>query len=99
MDCRPEFVDALNTALQIGSRWDDSTPVPTLLAPFVTWTKTDIAALGFDLHVPFELTWSCYKGGAVHCGRCGTCVERREAFRNAGVKDPTTYDTYGVVNT
>jgi len=62
-----------------------------LLTPFVEATKADIVRLGAGLGVPFERTWSCYKGGQVHCGTCGTCVERREAFRLAGVADPTPY--------
>jgi 7-cyano-7-deazaguanine synthase len=64
----------------------------TLLAPFVNITKTDIAKLGGQIGVPFEDTWSCYEGGDVHCGKCGTCVERIEAIRDAGVTDPTVYD-------
>jgi 7-cyano-7-deazaguanine synthase len=59
--------------------------------PFVSLTKADIVKLGSELGVPFERTWSCYKGGELHCGRCGTCVERREAFYLAGVDDPTIY--------
>ena len=54
-------------------------------------TKTDIVRLGADLGVDFSLTWSCYKGGEKHCGKCGTCMERREAFELAGVPDPTEY--------
>ena len=60
---------------------------PDLIAP-----KADIVADGARLGVPFAETWSCYKGGARHCGRCGTCVERREAFHLAGVDDPTDYE-------
>ena len=63
----------------------------TVLAPFVAWTKADIVRRGAELGVPFEDTWSCYKGGDVHCGTCGTCTERREAFELAGVSDPTHY--------
>ena len=62
-----------------------------LLAPFIDKTKTEIVALGADLGVPFEETWSCYEGGVRHCGHCGTCVERIEAFALAGVPDPTEY--------
>jgi 7-cyano-7-deazaguanine synthase len=63
----------------------------TLLRPFITMTKADIASHGQALGVDFSQTWSCYKGGALHCGTCGTCVERREAFMLAGITDPTTY--------
>ena len=63
-----------------------------LLRPFIAMTKGAIAAEGARLGVDFSRTWSCYKGGARHCGRCGTCVERREAFAQAGVADPTDYE-------
>ena len=63
-----------------------------ILAPFLAMTKADIVTLGAELHVPFERTWSCYKGGALHCGTCGTCHERREAFALADVSDPTVYE-------
>jgi 7-cyano-7-deazaguanine synthase len=54
--------------------------------------KSDIAQLGAELNVDYSITWSCYKGGDIHCGSCGTCFERREAFAVAGVKDPTEYE-------
>lgn len=60
----------------------------SLLAPFVTWDKAGIVRRGDELNVPFELTWSCYKGGQKHCGRCGTCINRREAFAKCGLTDP-----------
>ena len=62
-----------------------------LHAPFVEISKSEIVKIGAGLKVPFEETWSCYEGGAIHCGRCGTCVERKESFENAGVLDPTAY--------
>jgi 7-cyano-7-deazaguanine synthase len=61
------------------------------MAPFVAVTKADIIATGKSLNVPYFMTWSCYKGGDVHCGVCGTCVERKEAFKLAHVADPTKY--------
>jgi 7-cyano-7-deazaguanine synthase len=91
-DCRPEFVEALCKALQIGNAWDDTTPVPTVIGPFLDKTKAQIATIGQGLGVPWGWTWTCYKGGEIHCGRCGTCVERREAFRLARVADPTDYE-------
>lgn len=75
--------DNIRTTVQ--GMWDID-----LHAPFVNLTKADIARLGGDLGVPYERTWSCYKGAEAHCGRCGTCVERREAFHLAGMRDPTT---------
>lgn len=85
-DCRPEFVDALALAL-LKADWHQV----TIVRPFISWTKADIAARGTQLGVPFHLTWSCYEGGDLHCGECGTCVERKEAFRDAKVYDPTDY--------
>ncbi len=66
-----------------------------VLRPFIALTKAQIAARGAQLGVDFAQTWSCYQGGARHCGRCGTCVERREAFLVAGLTDPTCYADLG----
>lgn len=88
-DCRPEFIDAMNAMLQVANA---GYHVPRVEAPFVHSGKHDIVRLGAHLNVNWRLTWSCYSGGAVHCGRCGTCVERREAFDLAGVEDPTEYE-------
>lgn len=85
-DCRPEFADKLDAVVRI-SDWH-----PLFLErPFVAMDKADIVRLGAAIGAPLELTWSCYNGGEKHCGKCGTCVERREAFRAAGVNDPTVY--------
>jgi 7-cyano-7-deazaguanine synthase len=86
-DCREEFADALDKAIQL-SDWHSV----KLWRPYVNKTKADIVALGNKLEVPFDLAWSCYKGGKIHCGKCGTCVERKEAFELAGIPDPTTYE-------
>jgi 7-cyano-7-deazaguanine synthase len=64
-----------------------------LLRPFVSMDKTSIVRRGVELKINYARTWSCYKGGILHCGTCGTCIERREAFLNAGVTDPTPYVT------
>lgn len=87
-DCRPEFVEAMQRALGLCD-WEKL----ELYAPYLQHSKSEIVRRGARLGVPFELTWSCYRGGAYHCGRCGTCVERREAFEQAGVADPTRYDS------
>lgn len=87
-DCRPEFLSALQTCVSTALAGHHT---PRVEAPFITWSKTRIARRGAELDAPLHLTWSCYKGGEAHCGRCGTCVERREAFRDAGLPDPTTY--------
>lgn len=85
-DCRPEFIAAASLAANLGTGGKVS-----IDAPFVNISKTQIAELGEGYNAPFELTWSCYKGGEFHCGVCGTCVERREAFHDSGVTDPTIY--------
>jgi 7-cyano-7-deazaguanine synthase len=88
-DCRPGFIEAFR-AMQ--DRALDGVADVRLWTPYVHGSKGDIVADGARLGVPFAETWSCYKGGDRHCGRCGTCVERREAFHLAGVPDPTDYD-------
>lgn len=92
-DCRPGFLAAFQ-AMQ-DQALQDLAKI-TLYTPFATGSKADIVSAGDSLGVPFAETWSCYKGDAIHCGRCGTCVERMEAFALAGVVDPTGYadDTY-----
>ncbi|MCI5038239.1 MAG: 7-cyano-7-deazaguanine synthase QueC [Donghicola eburneus] len=88
-DCRPAFTEAFNTMQKAAL---DGYADVSLYTPFVHRTKADIVTEGAKHNTPFAETWSCYKGGAHHCGRCGTCVERREAFHLAGVTDPTVYD-------
>lgn len=90
-DCRPEFLEQMEKALQVGN----DEPV-ALWTPFKNDSKADIVKIGVGLNVPYYLTWSCYKGGHDHCGKCGTCVERIEAFKLAGVIDPTVYDLDGL---
>lgn len=85
-DCREEFLGAMASALREGT----DTHIQ-LLRPFVAMHKGDIVKGGLALGVDYSKTWSCYKGGKVHCGLCGTCVERREAFELAGAIDPTIY--------
>ncbi|SMG21857.1 7-cyano-7-deazaguanine synthase QueC [Paracoccus sp. J56] len=88
-DCRPAFTQAFQHMQDAAL---DGYARITLLTPFVHRTKADIVAEGARHNTPFAATWSCYRGGKQHCGRCGTCVERREAFQLAGVPDPTTYE-------
>ena len=85
-DCRPEFADALDQTLKLAD-WKKI----TLHRPFVKWSKEDLVRHGKELGVPFEKTWSCYAGKEIHCGKCGTCVERKEAFELVGLSDPTEY--------
>lgn len=86
-DCRGTFIDAMSNAMFYGT-WDGV----RIFAPFTNWTKGEIAAEGARLGVDFTHTYSCYKGGEKHCGKCGTCVERKEAFEQAGIKDETIYE-------
>jgi len=86
-DCTPAFVDAFNSAAQAGTYVGVK-----LLSPYTNITKGQIAARGRELGIDYSETWSCYKGGEKHCGRCGTCVERREAMAEAGIVDPTEYE-------
>ena len=85
-DCRERFMRAMGEAIRLGTYEEIQ-----LLRPFIDLDKAGIAARGTELGVDFARTWSCYQGGETHCGRCGTCVERREAFLVAGLPDPTEY--------
>jgi 7-cyano-7-deazaguanine synthase len=87
-DCRPEFFDAFQQVIDVGTKPDT---VIELVAPFVEWSKTDIAERGLELGVPYELTWSCYRDEAPACGTCDSCAFRLQAFRNAGTQDPIEY--------
>ncbi len=87
-DCREDFMQAMGDALRLGTYAGIR-----LLRPFIALDKGRIAAEAARLGVDLGRTWSCYKGGAIHCGRCGTCVERREAFLQAGLPDPTVYES------
>ncbi len=87
-DCRPNFIDAFQTMQNYAM--EDLAQID-LFTPFIEMTKAEITAKGKTLGVAFVDTWSCYKGGNIHCGRCGTCVERQEGFHLANVTDPTQY--------
>jgi 7-cyano-7-deazaguanine synthase len=86
-DCRPAFVSAMSTAFHLCD-WNDV----ILLAPYLYWTKTDIVKRGISLNVDYSMTWTCYKGGELSCGKCGSCDERLTAFKEAGAKDPLMYE-------
>lgn len=89
-DCREDFMRAMGDAMQLGTYAGIQ-----LVRPFIAMRKEDIATRGHELGVDFSQTWSCYKGKDIHCGKCGTCVERREAFQIAGIPDPTEYAESG----
>lgn len=86
-DCRPAFISALRVLLRasLGPDFD-------VYTPFITYHKAHIVKLGAGLGVPFSKTWSCYVGDEKHCGKCSTCIERKEAFIAAGITDPTRYE-------
>lgn len=86
-DCRPEFIKAMTAATQAGTF--NNTRIE---AVFTNITKADIVRIGTKLGINYAETWSCYKGGDCHCGKCGTCIERKGAFREAGLTDPTKYE-------
>ncbi len=86
-DCRPEFINAIDAAATAGTY-----NKVKVVAPYTKITKSDIARIGKKLGIDYTETWSCYKGGEVHCGKCGTCVERKEALAEAGIEDKTIYE-------
>mgnify|MGYP000669337194 CR=1 FL=1 len=88
-DCRPEFFEAFQQVIDVGTK--PATEID-LVAPFVEWSKTDIAARGLELGVPYEHTWSCYRAEAPACGTCDACAFRLQAFQNLGVPDPIEYE-------
>ncbi len=86
-DCRPEFISAMDSATNAGTYVG-----VRVVAPYTNITKGDIARIGKKLGIDYAETWSCYKGGEKHCGKCGTCVERKEALAYAGIEDTTEYE-------
>ena len=86
-DCRPAFVEAMSNAIMAGT-YDGI----TLLAPYTNLSKAQIAMRGKQFSIDYSETYSCYKGKEHHCGTCGTCIERREALREAGIIDKTVYE-------
>lgn len=86
-DCRPEFVSAMSEAARTGTF-----PGITLICPYTNLTKDQIALRGHNLGIDYAETWSCYKGNELHCGKCGTCMERKEALQKAGIVDTTEYE-------
>ena len=86
-DCRPGFIEAMSRAISEGTYEH-----LFISAPYTDITKADIARHGAALGIDYSHTYSCYKGGGKHCGRCGTCTERRQAFIDAGIPDPTQYE-------
>ena len=86
-DCRKDFIEAMSKATESGTYEGVE-----VYAPYTSITKADIARRGKAIGIDYVQTWSCYKGGEKHCGKCGTCIERKEALRDAGIPDPTEYE-------
>ena len=86
-DCRSEFIHAMDSAMRAGTYENIG-----ISAPYTHISKSDIAKKKKKLQVNYAETWSCYKGGTRHCGKCGTCIERKEALREAGIDDTTEYE-------
>ena len=86
-DCRAEFIQPMSEAMRAGTYVGVE-----ILAPYTGISKTDIALIGKRLGVDYSQTYSCYKGGELHCGKCGTCVERKQALHDAGIADNTLYE-------
>ncbi len=91
-DCSPVFNNAMNEAI-----WEGSGHQLRIEAPFVSLSKAEVVKIGLSLHVPYELTWSCYEGGDVPCGKCGTCLDRAAAFAANGVEDPALKEQKGEI--
>lgn len=88
-DTTPEFIGSMANAIYIGTYHK-----VRLLTPLQWYTKKEIVSKSVELSSPYYLTWSCYASGKVHCGRCPTCISRRQAFVKAGYEDPTEYEVY-----
>ncbi len=89
-DCRPDFIQAMGKAFSLGTKSGRKGSAIRIIAPLLRYSKADIVRLGSSLGVPWELTWSCYRGGARPCGRCDSCRLRVRGFNQAGRKDPLT---------
>jgi 7-cyano-7-deazaguanine synthase len=91
-DCTPEFMEAFQKVLDVGTRAGREGRGIKVEAPILLMSKAEIVKEAVRLKVPLELTWSCYRGGAKACGRCDSCVLRLEGFAKAGIEDPLEYE-------
>lgn len=87
-DCSPEFAEAMNKAINIGTYGKI-----TVQRPLINMNKAEVVKTGLELNVPYDLTWSCYEGKEKQCGKCGTCIDRKRAFEANGVEDPVEYES------
>jgi len=86
-DCRPKYYTAFNKLAQLGTKTGVEGKEIKILTPLIDKSKAEIVKLGFELNVPFELTWSCYKGGSKPCGKCDSCILRSKGFKEAEIQD------------
>lgn len=86
-DCTPEFAEAMNKAINIGTYGKIS-----VVRPLINMNKSEVVKIGLELNVPYQLTWSCYEGGNKACGKCGTCIDRLKAFKDNNMNDPIEYE-------
>lgn len=86
-DCSPEFAETMNKAINLGTYGKISVE-----RPLINMNKAEVVKTGLKLNVPYNLTWSCYEGKEKQCGKCGTCIDRKNAFLKNGVKDPVDYE-------
>ncbi len=93
-DCRPEYVEAFEKCANLGTKMGVEGKPIKIMAPIIHMTKAEIIKKGMELGVPYELTWSCYRGGEKACGRCDSCLLRLKGFMEAGYEDPLEYETY-----
>jgi len=93
-DCRPEYVEAFERVANLGTKRGVEGKHIKIIAPIIHMTKAEIIKKGMELGVPYELTWSCYKGGKRACGKCDSCLLRLKGFMEAGYEDPLEYETY-----
>ncbi len=93
-DCRPKYIQAYQKMANLATkRGVEGNPI-SIETPLLTQTKSEIVKTGLKLNVPFENTWSCYRGKENACGRCDSCILRLKGFKDAGIKDPISYDFY-----
>lgn len=91
-DCRPEFYEVITECFRIGSKRGISGKPIKINTPLINLSKKEIIQLGISLNAPLGLTWSCYRGGRFHCGRCDSCILRLKGFKEAGIVDPVKYE-------
>lgn len=91
-DCRPEYIEAFNRLVEVAVKRTVEGSTLRIIAPLMKMSKAEIIRAGEDIGAPYELSWSCYRGGSRACGRCDSCRLRLKGFAEAGLKDPLEYE-------